>query len=362
MRIIVASRGRSHLLDCARELQNKGYDVFFYCMTKPGNIKKYRFIGKSINMIYVMFPFYFLSRKWHGGRIQRVCDFLLDYFVSLIMPRCDIFIAQSPNYTYSMKKAKKHGAILILDRGSSHVRKFNALNQLYGIIQQNEDYQKRDENMYTEVDYITIASIFVKNGFIEYGYPISKLFVNPYGVSLEHFHPTLCTNEYDAILVGQWSKRKGHELVVEAFKNTDYKLLHVGSITDYPFPDYSNFTHIDPVSESNLINYYSKSKVFLFPSYEDGFGLVLLQAVACGLPIVCSSNCGGSTLKSMLSEKDYIYEMKEFSKEELMNGFKSQLNKYQTNQLRDYAEKDLDKFSWQSYGKRYDDFLKTICR
>lgn len=154
MRIIVASRGRSHLLDCARELQNKGYDIVFYCMTKPGNMKKYSFHGKATNMIYIMFPFYFLARIWHGGFIQRICDTLLDFFVSLIMPRCDVFIAQSPNYAYSMKKAKKLGATLILDRGNSHVRKFNTLNQLNGTAQQNENYQKRDERMYTEVDYI----------------------------------------------------------------------------------------------------------------------------------------------------------------------------------------------------------------
>lgn len=201
---------------------------------------------------------------------------------------------------------------------------------------------------------------FCKNGFIEYDFPNFKLFVNPYGVSLYNFHSTLCSYEYDAIIVGQWSKRKGHELVVKAFKDSDYKILHVGSITDYPFPDDSNFTHIDSVPENKLINYYSKSRIFLFPSYEDGFGLVLLQAAACGLPIVCSSNSGGPTLKSMLTQKDYIYEMKELSKEELMIGFKKMYNIYQVNQLRNYAEEDIDKFSWKAYGDRYAKFLNAI--
>ena len=360
MKIIVASRGRSHLLDCARELHNKGYNVVFYCMTKPGNMRKYRYFGRKQNMIYIMFPLYFLARIWHGGIIQRICDTLLDFCVALIMPHCDVFIAQSPNYFHSMRKAKKRGAILILDRGSSHVRKFNALNLLYGTKLLNENYQQRDERMYQEADYIAVASTFVKNGFVEFGLHSERIFVNPYGVSLDYFHSTYCSNEYDAILVGQWSKRKGHELVVNAFKDTDYKILHVGSITDYPFPDYSNFTHIDSVPENKLINYYSKSRIFLFPSYEDGFGLVLLQAAACGLPIVCSSNCGGPTLKRMLTRKDYIYEMKELSKEELMIGFKKMYNIYQVNQLRNYAEEDIDKFSWKAYGERYANFLNTI--
>ena len=33
MKIIVASSGRSHLLDCARELYNQGHDVLFYSFT-----------------------------------------------------------------------------------------------------------------------------------------------------------------------------------------------------------------------------------------------------------------------------------------------------------------------------------------
>ena len=100
MKIIVASRNRSHLLDCARELNQNGHDVIFYSMTKPGNIKKYGYEGKSLNLIYIMYPFYFLSKIWPGGLIQRICDLLLDFCVSIIMPRCDVFIDQSPNFAH----------------------------------------------------------------------------------------------------------------------------------------------------------------------------------------------------------------------------------------------------------------------
>lgn len=362
MKIVVASRNRSHLMDCARELTGQGHNVVYYCMTRPGNYKKFKYTGKSVNLIYIMFPFFFLSKKWKGGKIQRLCDLILDLIVYIIMPKCDVFIAQSPNYQYSLRRAKKRGAITILDRGSSHVRKFNSINQKFGIPQQVESYQKRDEKMYKEADYITIASDFVKEGFIEYGVNTSKLFVNPYGVSLKNFHSTVCTNEYDCIVVGQWSKRKGHELLVKAFKDTNIRILHVGSITDYPFPTLSNFTHINSVPEYELINYYKKSKVFIFPSYDDGFGLVLLQAAACGMPIVCSKNSGGPTLKSMISNKEYIYEMAELTEKELIKGFNLLNGLYSNNDIRNYAEEDLNKFSWEAYGIRYNNFLNTIVK
>lgn len=360
-KIVIASLGRAHLLDCARELKKQGYDVLYFCSTHPNNFEKYDFPVGGHSLIYYVAPLYFLVRLLPSNFTRRLYSFTLDLLVCIFMPKCDVFIAQSPNYQFAIKYAKwRYKAITILDRGSSHVRIMNDFMLLFGGRQHTNRYLKRDEHEYHTVDYITLASDFVYKGFIDKGFSINKLFVNPYGVSLYNFHPTLCSCEYDAILVGQWSKRKGHELVVNTFKDTDYKILHVGSITDYPFPDYSNFKHIDSVPENELINYYSKSRIFLFPSYEDGFGLVLLQAAACGLPIVCSSNSGGPTLKRMLTRKGYIYEMKELSKEELMAGFKIMYNIYEVNQLRNYAEEDIDKFSWKAYGDRYAKFLNAI--
>lgn len=90
-------------------------------------------------------------------------------------------------------------------------------------------------------------------------------------------------------MVGGWSYRKGCDLIIEAMKQMKLKFLHVGSIVDIPFPtNIPHFTHIDAVDQSKLINYYHQAKIFLFPSREDGFGMVLSQAMACNLPIVGS--------------------------------------------------------------------------
>ncbi|MBN1865528.1 MAG: glycosyltransferase family 4 protein [Victivallales bacterium] len=43
---------------------------------------------------------------------------------------------------------------------------------------------------------------------------------------------------------------------------------------------------------ADLLAVYSLADVFLFPSFEEGFGIPLLEAMACGLPVVCS-DCEG---------------------------------------------------------------------
>ncbi len=40
----------------------------------------------------------------------------------------------------------------------------------------------------------------------------------------------------------------------------------------------------------------SRSHVLVLPSIEDGFGLVMAEAMACGCPVISSSNCGGDDL------------------------------------------------------------------
>jgi glycosyltransferase involved in cell wall biosynthesis len=186
------------------------------------------------------------------------------------------------------------------------------------------------------------------------------MFVNPYGVSLKHFYPTTYTGDFDVIYVGTWSQRKGVLILMEAFKNTDIRVLHVGGIKDVGFPQLKNFVHIDPVPENTLLNYYRKAQIFVFPSYDDGFGLVLLQAAACGLPIVCSPNCGGSTLKRMIDDKDNIYVMNEFSPKELEKGVFKFLNQAVNKNPRNYVGDKLELFSWKAYGERYDEFLHEI--
>lgn len=45
---------------------------------------------------------------------------------------------------------------------------------------------------------------------------------------------------------------------------------------------------IDYVSSQDLASYYKNSKAFFLPSYQEGFGLPLIEAMSAGLPVICS--------------------------------------------------------------------------
>lgn len=364
MKINIASPGRFHVMDLARELDRYGYDVRFYSFVPDKRALHFGLRKKcNVSLLVWMAPFLLLSRLFPIHLFKSLTIKVQDYLTGILMRRCDIFIAMSGNYVYSLKKAKKKGAIVILERGSKHIleqkRILESIPSLKGTKPVPDFNVKRELESYELADYVSIASQHVKRSFVERGYPVKKLFVNPYGVDLNDFHIEKITKEYDVVMVGGWNYRKGVDLLVTACRELNLTLLHVGAIGDMPFPQDSKFIHIDPVDQKQLMHYYNKGRVFVLASREDGFGMVLSQALACGLPIVCSMHTGGRDIGELTGMKDWIFEMKQYTVEDLKVQILSAL---EFEKICNPTELRLDRLSWGAYGKRYAEFLENVVK
>lgn len=100
--------------------------------------------------------------------------------------------------------------------------------------------------------------------------------------------------------IGQFIHRKGFDLLLEAWKGLDdrYQLVIIGGgeekddyvkiIKQY---NYENVVLIDFLPKEKVFEYYRAVDLFVLPTREDIWGLVINEAMACGLPIVSTDRC-----------------------------------------------------------------------
>ena len=304
----------------------------------------------------------FKRKAWANTLRKNVQDFV----TALLMRKCDVLIAMSGGFLRSINKAKSQGSIIIVERGSKHIleqkRILDELKMIHPKINTVHDIDvKRELEGYEIADYVAIPSQHVLHSFAVHHYPMKKLFLNPYGVDVSMFHPSReVEKKYDLIMVGGWSLQKGCDLIIDAVRKTGLCLLHVGALVDLDFPNEENFTHIDPVDQFELVKYYNSAKIFILPSRQDGFGMVLSQALACNLPIVGSPDCGAPDLKEMVEFPESITIINDYSVDAVCLAIKEAMHNYERLGNKRYAGNALQNLSWEAYGKRYAEFLHSI--
>ena len=116
----------------------------------------------------------------------------------------------------------------------------------------------------------------------------------------------------------KWLLRKGYDIFIELSKIIEdtFQIVMVGdnkSITEKP----NNILFINRTSDQKeLADIYSSADVFFNPTREEVFGMVNIEALACGTPVVTfdtggSPECIDSTCGIVLKSEniEYIYNI-----------------------------------------------------
>ncbi len=147
------------------------------------------------------------------------------------------------------------------------------------------------------------------NDYLELGAEASKIRVIPNGIGLERFDhlpdPTMFKQRYGingqiVLAVGRLVKYKGIQYLLEIAPNILQKASQTKFVIVGPDFGYKNqlmnivkTLHLEKsviftgtISDHELLEAYAAADVFAFPSVHEGFGLVLLDAMACRKPII----------------------------------------------------------------------------
>jgi glycosyltransferase involved in cell wall biosynthesis len=151
-----------------------------------------------------------------------------------------------------------------------------------------------------------VASSFSKQTLVDAGMPAARIHVIPYGTDLSRFTPRktgrIGGRPLQLLFVGTLGQRKGITYLLEAVNMLpagSVELTVCGRAVDglELFRESKMPIRLRPsVSAQELLAAYQSADVFVFPSLAEGFGHVLLEAMACGLPIVSTTRTAAPDL------------------------------------------------------------------
>jgi alpha-maltose-1-phosphate synthase len=317
LKINQAVFGVFHHFELGRELHRRGllgtiFSTFPWARLKREGIPH----AKVMTFPWIHAPEMLLWRIgmpiWLGDRTGYLNALLFDNWTARNAIECDVFIAISGAGLKTGAIVQRGGGKYICDRGSTHQRYQERIvseeHRRWGVNLPVSDLRDtiREENIYETADAITVPSSFAQRSFIESGVPAQKVHVIPYGVRLEQFAKVADPDKgtFEVLFVGAVALRKGIPYLLQAFREVKHpgkRLRIVGSMSPClkevldRLPQ-DNVTFLGPVPQSELPSLMSTSHLLVLPSIEDGFGLVLAQALACGCPILATTNTGALDL------------------------------------------------------------------
>jgi glycosyltransferase involved in cell wall biosynthesis len=160
----------------------------------------------------------------------------------------------------------------------------------------------RIEREFTECDAIVVPSTSARRSFESFPYAGKVKVIAP-GVDVRFFFPPLepqSDSTFRVCYVGRFELAKGSSYLLQAWKKLalrNAELVLVGDLLpemqslmrDYATP---NVRLLGRLSRQEVAAIYRQSNVFVFPSVNEGFGMVILEAMASGLAVIATKGTG----------------------------------------------------------------------
>lgn len=384
MKVIVSCGGKFHAFNLAEQLDKNGYLgrlITSYYSQKRGLFPQFRKDNEKIDsnkVVANILPLIIDKGISKIGCFQELFNInyhllnIFDDWAKTQLIPSDLFVGWSGYSLKSLRKAKQMGAITVLERGSSHIQfQKEILEEEYkkfGCKKSpvNELVVQKELLEYDEADYVSIPSTFVKETFVNKGFDLKKLIQVPYGVEPINFKriPKM-DKTFRIIFIGGLTLQKGVQYLVKAFSELNLReaeLLLIGSISREIKPILGQYEGsyrlTGTVSHLELYKYLCTGSVFVLPSVQDGFGMVILQAMACGLPVICTTNTGGADIIREGSE-GFIVPTRDIGalKEKILYFYEHENERKIMSEM---ALKRAQEFTWDAYGDRMIKMYKNI--
>ncbi len=248
----------------------------------------------------------------HSHLPKVATTWLADRLASTYVPPSSIFHGFSGTCFACMEAAKRRGAVTILESPTLHLQHWQdavmaecahfAVNPRDCASVLPVPLIRRAQREYELCDKIIVLSSVARQSFEQFGYAEKAVLVWP-GVDHLFFAPRLELGPphlFRACYVGRVELAKGVGYLLQAWKRLGLagaELLLIGEIRQEmeallkSHAD-ASIRLLGALPSSEVAEWYRRSSLFVLPSPNEGFGMVLLEAMASGLPVIASDKSG----------------------------------------------------------------------
>ena len=305
----------THLDDLVDALDHKGHKVYVQTYspltTDCDSWKAKEKIGKNI----------FIRRHWWFGndlfhKIEKypLIDFLyitpyllfkVFFFMLFNHKKIEIIHAQGFNATFIGVVLKKFFSFRLI--ASTHA--------IYELDRASKT-AKLIKLILDKCDKVLCLSNASKLELVSFGISNSKIDRYKYWIDLNYFKPMNkllsrekhnLENKFTVLFVGRLIEKKGINVLLNVAKilnNIQFVFIGDGPLElmlKQADAENKNIIFLGKKANKELVEFYNVADIFCIPSqYEEGFGRVVIEAIACGIPVV-GSNKGG--IKEALNQK-----------------------------------------------------------
>jgi len=323
MRVVISVGGVFHAFKLAEQLEQRG--VFHELYTTYPKFKWHDADVPESKVTAIRYPeAIYHAAKLPGVRrvIPKAWRHQLDRVKCLTFDRSvrrkltpvtdGIFVGFAGKSHRSLKRAAELGYTTVVERSSVHIRTQNEIlteeAERFGLEQPPIAQERidRETREYELADYIVTPSEFATQSFLDRGFDERKLRTVPIGETPDRNglnDPAADRPDDDGrvrfVFCGSVGFQKGVPYLLEAWDELgglDAELVLLGGI------EADIREHIAPYRErddvrfvgwtDDVYSWYDSSDVFVLPSIQDGWGMVVNEAMGSGLPAIVSEHVG----------------------------------------------------------------------
>jgi glycosyltransferase involved in cell wall biosynthesis len=331
LKIAIVVQGRFHAFDLSLALLRRGHDVTIFTNYPKWAVRRFGFPAENVRSFWMHGVTSRVAGKLQSRNLIPDCEerlhtmFGRQVAAELVKEHWDVVHPWSGVAEEILRALEGKPTLRILMRGSAHISTqaelLEAEEKRTGSPQERPSpwIISRELREYKMADKIVALSSFARDSFIANGLNPQKVPLLPLGASLEMFRPSpqaieerrrriLSGQPLRVLFVGTMSFRKGLYDLASVVKKLNghspddnrFVFRFIGPVAPEAASleaDLSGVVEFIPRRpQAELAQWYSWGDIFVFPTIEDGYAVVLAQASFSGLPVLTTTNSGGPDL------------------------------------------------------------------